>query len=76
LVAKCGKEEQKVVRAFSISTVLNETTFTELSFSSKNFLVNKSHTEVNPLAPELFFLISSHPVYKMLIIQEPKKLAL
>ena len=31
----------------------------------------------NPLAPELFFfLISAHPVYKMWIIQEPKKLAL
>jgi len=31
----------------------------------------------NPLAPELFFfLISTHTVYKMWIIQEPKKLAL
>ena len=31
---------------------------------------------INPLAPELLFLISAHPVYKMWIIQEPKKLAL
>ena len=30
----------------------------------------------NPLAPELFFLIFAHPVYKMWIIQEPNKLAL
>ena len=27
-------------------------------------------------APELFFLILAHPVYKMWIIQEPNKLAL
>ena len=31
---------------------------------------------VNPLAPELFFLILAQPVYKMWIIQEPNKLAL
>ena len=31
---------------------------------------------VNRLAPELFFLILAHPVYKMWIIQEPNKLAL
>ena len=31
---------------------------------------------INPLAPELFFLILAHPVYKMWIIQEPNKLAL
>jgi len=31
---------------------------------------------VNLLAPELFFLISAHPVYKMWITQEPNKLAL
>jgi len=31
---------------------------------------------INPLAPELFFLISEQPVYKMWIIQEPNKLAL
>jgi hypothetical protein len=28
------------------------------------------------LAPELFFLILAHPVYKMRIIQEPNKLEL
>ena len=33
-------------------------------------------TGVNPLAPELFFLILAHSVYKMWIIQEPNKLAL
>ena len=31
---------------------------------------------INPLAPELFFLILAHPVYKMWIIQELNKLAL
>ena len=31
---------------------------------------------LNPLAPELFFLILAHPAYKMWIIQEPNKLAL
>ena len=31
---------------------------------------------INPLAPELFFLILAHSVYKMWIIQEPNKLAL
>ena len=31
---------------------------------------------INPLAPELFFLILAHPVYEMWIIQGPKKLAL
>ena len=30
----------------------------------------------NLLAPELFFLILAHPVYKMWVIQEPNKLAL
>ena len=31
---------------------------------------------INPLAPELFFLILAHSVYKMWITQEPNKLAL
>ena len=31
---------------------------------------------INPLQPELFFLILAHSVYKMCIIQEPNKLAL
>ena len=34
------------------------------------------HLIINPLVPELFFLISAHTVYKMWIIQEPNKLAL
>jgi hypothetical protein len=35
-----------------------------------------SWSDIIPLAPELFFLILSHSVYKMWIIQEPNKLAL
>ena len=31
---------------------------------------------INLSAPELFFLILAHSVYKMWLIQEPKKLAL
>jgi hypothetical protein len=31
---------------------------------------------INLLAPEFCFLILAHPVYKMWIIQEPKKVAL
>ena len=31
---------------------------------------------INLLAPELFFLILAHPVYKMLINQEPNTLEL
>jgi len=31
---------------------------------------------INSLAPELFFLILAHSVFKMCIIQEPNKLAL
>ena len=31
---------------------------------------------INPLASELFFLILTHPEYRMWIIQEPNKLAL
>ena len=31
---------------------------------------------INLLAPELFFLILTHPVYKMWTIQEPNKLEL
>jgi len=31
---------------------------------------------INLLAPELFFLILAHPVYKMRIIQEPNTLDL
>ena len=34
-----------------------------------------SCNKFNPLAPE-FFLILAHPVYKMWITQEPKKVAL
>ena len=31
---------------------------------------------INPLAPDFFFIILAHPVYKMWITQEPKKVAL
>ena len=46
--------------------------------SLKTWLLNWKVHEIwiNPLAPELFFLISAHPVYKMWIIQEPNKSAL
>ena len=37
---------------------------------------SKWQTGFNTLAPELFFLILAHSVYKMWIIQEPNKLAL
>jgi hypothetical protein len=33
-------------------------------------------SNINLLAPEIFFLILAHPVYKMWIIQEPNKLEL
>ena len=39
-------------------------------------IVPNDNNHFNPLAPELFFLILAHPVYKMWIIQEPNKLAL
>jgi len=42
-------------------------TFTSVSFT---------FTNINLLAPKLFFLILAHPVYKMLIIQEPNTLEL
>ena len=31
---------------------------------------------INLLAPEIFFFILAHPVYKMWIVQEPNKLEL
>jgi len=34
------------------------------------------HQNINRLAPELFFLILAHPVYKMWIKQEPNMLEL
>jgi len=39
-------------------------------------LWDSGSTVVNLLAPELFFLILAHPVYKMWIIQEPNTLEL
>ena len=38
--------------------------------------VGKTTADINLLAPELFFLILAHPVYKMWIIQEPNTLEL
>ena len=47
------------------------------NFFFYNFLSSpRMLVSVNLLAPELFFLILAHPVYKMWIIQEPNKLAL
>ena len=40
------------------------------------YRVSQNYVNTNPLAPELFFLILAHRVYKMWIIQEPNKLAL
>ena len=41
------------------------------------FILSSSHfSSFNHLAPELFFLILAHLVYKMWIIQEPNKLKL
>jgi len=37
---------------------------------------DRGSTVFNILAPELFFLILAHPVYKMWIIQEPNMLEL
>ena len=39
-------------------------------------IIQSSLLLFNPLAPELFFYILTHPVYKMWIILEPNKLAL
>ena len=53
-------------------------TCTHVSFTNYvallQFVIGQPY--INPLAPELFFLILAHPVYKMWIIQEPNKLAL
>ena len=38
--------------------------------------MNKNEKELNLWRRNYFFLISAHSVYKMCIIQEPKKLAL
>jgi hypothetical protein len=36
----------------------------------------KSSLQINLLAPEIFLIFLAHPVCKMWIIQEPKKVAL
>ena len=57
-------------------------THPKLSFSTRNTCiplptaVTKRIQAFNLLAPELFFLILAHPVYKLWIIQEPKTLEL
>ena len=50
--------------------------FVYVRFLVHKLKVSYSRHVFNPLAPELFFLILAHPVYKMWIIQEPNKLAL
>ena len=55
---------------FSHSHIFFSTMYHAVESKWKNYHI------LNPLAPELFFLISAHPVYKMWIIQEPNKLAL
>ena len=50
---------------------------TEKGYNDTNICVlSDSQAPINPLVPELFFLILAHSVYKMWIIQEPNKLAL
>jgi len=39
-----------------------------------HFLCTQHVSDINRLAPELFFLILAHPVYKMWIKQEPNTL--
>ena len=39
-------------------------------------IMDHNTSEINLLAPEFFFLILAHPVYKMWIIQEPNTLKL
>ena len=48
---------------------------THITRSFQSF-IRKSWRALNLLAPELFFLILTHPVYKMWIIQEPNTLEL
>jgi hypothetical protein len=55
-----------------ISNVSNES---ECDWHTKHVLGCRTFVVINPLAPD-FFLILAHPVCKMLIIQEPKKVAL
>ena len=43
---------------------------------TQNVFLCHLKSELNLLAPELFFLILAHSVYKMWIIQEPNKLEL
>jgi len=56
----------------SISSRLNSLT---VWLVIRRYSVSPTH-RVNLLAPELFFLILAHSVYKMLIIQEPNTLEL
>ena len=49
--------------------------YNPLHVSSNTVLIIRGSNCINPLAPELFFLILAHPVYKMWIIQEPNKLS-
>ena len=44
-------------------------------FHVHNFTLSAFKSEINPLAPDFFFILA-HSVYKILITQEPKKLAL
>jgi len=41
-----------------------------------HFLCTQHVSYINLLAPELFFFILAHPVYKMWIMQEPNMLEL
>ena len=47
-----------------------------LFFTTHSPALRTTHPPINPLAPDFFFLILAHPVFTMLITQEPKKVAL
>ena len=70
---KKRKKEKKYayINYFQSCTVVLLQNHEALQYTSANAAL-----DFNPLAPELFFLISAHSVYKMGIIQELNKLAL
>ena len=58
--------------------VLTTTSVMSLNLKKKYWCASNIHntTVINLLAPELFFLILAHPIYKIRIIQEPNRLEL
>ena len=60
----------------SVYTGLNQINFICKHFTIKHFTGIALQPLFNLLAPELFFLILAHSIYKMWIIQGPNKLEL